>query len=157
MKKKYAFFVLVLSFSFGVGAQQDNDEWIYQEDIDPMTDENSSWAGLPKSHNEMVVVRCSGANYDIIVGVGDYIGSSEAYPVTYRIDDKEAVGAGRWSPSTEGTMVFVPNRLKDDLLEELKSSSKIAFQVTNHRGTQHTAVFPLHGSARAIKKLKCVD
>lgn len=131
--------------------------WEFSEKIDPMTDEDTSMAALFHGRNEGIVVRCNGkSDFDIMVGVGEYVGSKGAYQVSYRFDKDKPENGGAWSTDTEGTVVFVPDRIKHSMLVVLKKRSDVTFQVTDHRGLKPYSTFSLIGSSAAIEKLSCI-
>lgn len=158
MSFRKAFFALCLALYFAPSLLiAQSLEWEYHERIDPMTDEDNSFAGTAKGNNEMLIVRCAGADdYDIIVGVGTYLGSDPAN-VAYRFDDDDPVNAGKWTPGTEGTVAFAPTSGKQDVLEGLQVASKVIFQITKFNGSKPHSEFSLSGSSSAINQLNCID
>lgn len=147
-------FVIGACIAFSASASAN---WNYSENVDPMTDEDRSMAAIFPGRNEAIVVRCNGSSdYDIIVGVGDYLGSNGPHEVVYRVDKEKPIDAGRWGNDTEGRLVFVPQSLKSDILYALKNGSHITFQVTDFQGSTPYAKFPLQGSSAAIDRLACI-
>ena len=84
-------------------------EWMYNENIDPMTDEDTSNVMIVDGRNTMIVVRCSGNDrFSIFAGVGRYLGSDQR-PVAYRFDSNEPQ-TSRWSLSTDGAVASINAR-----------------------------------------------
>lgn len=158
MKKILAKYGTLLTFSLFVGGASANwGQWTNKEDIDPMTDEDSSFASVVnKEDQSIVLVACDGSEqFKIAISVGEYLGSDRR-PVSYRVDKQEAVNAGSWGINTKGTMVFVPEDEKRGMLANLMNGEKIIFQVTDFRGSTPYSEFSLAGSTAAIKKLGCI-
>lgn len=155
LPKRLFLFSFLIMFASATSAQQ-LEEWVYEENIDPMTDENSSYAAIINGRKELIAVRCDGDNsFNIIVGVGEYLGS-DSPPVTYRIDKQPAVNADRWNLSTTGTLMFVPDSKLSEIKEGLLTGQNIIFQVTDFRGSKPYAKFSLSGSSAAISQLACM-
>lgn len=132
-------------------------DWRYSESIDPMTDEDRSIAALSQGRNDFIAVRCDGnSGFDILVGVGDYLGSTGGRDVTYRLDKDKPISAGNWATDTEGKIVFVPDDRKDSLLNSMKTRSDITVQVTDFQGSKPYSKFSLAGSTAAIEQLNCI-
>jgi hypothetical protein len=131
--------------------------WNYVENIDPMTDENKSLVVIHKERNEFLLIKCDGSSdFDIYVGVGEFIGGDGRYRVTYRLDKDEPIDGGRWGLATTGTSVYAPESLETSLLESIKIRSTITFQVTDYQGSKPFSKFPLAGSSAAINQLGCI-
>lgn len=132
-------------------------EWAYQENTDPMTDKDTSMAISPGGHNELVGVRCNGTgNFDILVAVGEYLGSDKAR-VNYRFDRDDPVYAGSWSLSTNGMMAFAPASKTQKLIKQFKLRDTVIFQITDFRGSKPTSSFRLAGSVDALDQLSCIN
>lgn len=132
-------------------------EWEYSENIDPMTDADKSIAAVHKGRNDFLAVRCDGkSGFDIIVGVGDYLGSNGPRQVAYRLDKDDPIDGGGWGTDTEGKVVFVPEDKEASVLGALKVRSNITIQVTDFQGSQPYSKFSLSGSSAAIKQLNCI-
>lgn len=158
MKKTLASSAALLTFSLFVGGASANwGEWTYSENIDPMTDEDSSMAMIANEEDRStVLVMCDGSEeFKIFIVLGEYLGN-DSRPVSYRVDKQEAVDAGSWGVNTKGTAVFVPEDKKSGMLANLMNGEKIIFQVTDYQGSKPYAEFSLAGSTSAIEKLGCV-
>lgn len=140
-----------------LSALSNAESWIFVENIDLMTDEDTSSAAIINGRKELVSIRCNGEDhYDIFVGVGEYIGG-ERQPVSYRFDSDEPVMAGNWNLSTDSSIVFAPDSQKSTLVELLRTRNKVTLQIKNFRGFRPVAQFSLQGSEAAISQLNCID
>lgn len=74
---------------------------------------------------------------------------SDAIPVTWRIDDREAV-SDRWSKitSNEGAGLF--DRRGENMVRELYDAKQLFVRIVENNGTQHDATFDLSGAKVAF-------
>ena len=148
--------IVIFLLIFSGQAFAEFDEWVFEERIHPMSDEDNSWAGVMTANGGMLVLRCTGSNdFYILVGFGDYIGDNFTI-VDYRFDDNDVVEAGVWEITPHGSSVFARSELKNDLIAGFFRSDRVVFQTEDHRGLKPYAEFPLAGARSAIRQLDCV-
>lgn len=142
-------FTLLLTLSLSAHAAT-MDDWTYNEMIDPMTGEDSSFA-YTKSGNAHLVLRCSSGIAELVLFNGDYLGNDSYYQLTYRIDSEQAREVRAAAYST-GVALLLPEDMQDSLIP----ANQVVMRVSDYRGVAHTHTFSLIGFHDATGLLSCV-
>ncbi len=95
-----------------------------------------------------IIVRCDDGEPSVYVDVGFALAVRRPIAVRYRFDGGATI-EGRWHPSTDGVGTFAPNGAQ--FANALARRYRLWFEATDAAGTEHSAEFPLAGSARAIQ------
>ncbi|MEX0899941.1 MAG: hypothetical protein WD081_04530 [Gammaproteobacteria bacterium] len=95
-----------------------------------------------------IIVRCEDGEPSVYVDVGFALAVRRPIAVRYRFDGG-MTAEGRWRPSSDGVGTFAPNAAV--FANALARRYELWFEATDAAGTEHSAVFPLAGSARAIR------
>jgi len=139
--------------------------WRYDEDIDPITDENTSaisrlsttWPHDYK--NSGLVVRCGTASYhssgvEVYFAAGTDLGSDFFYDFVYRVDKHEPVSL-RGSASVSEDAIFFREKDIPDLITALIDGSNFVFRTEDAEGDEITYELPLTGFDEALQALGC--
>lgn len=122
-----------------------------------MTDTDSSIALIQLDRKKFVAVICRpNGSFDIFASVDSFLGG-DSQRVLYRFDSDDPIDAGQWRLNTTSTAVFVPQHIKNELLNQIRNRDFFTIQITTFRGARPTERSPLTGSNSAISKLSCVD
>lgn len=127
-------------------------KWQHVEQIDPMTDLDTSFIMTADDDNTLAV-RCDGGEADIIVNVG-YIGSKIS-TIMARFDKNEPIYVPA-SPSTNGRAAFIDDDKEQQLIDGFKKHGKVAFLATDFRGSRKYGIFNLTGFTEQARKLSCL-
>lgn len=127
------------------------DDWTYNEMIDPMTDEDSSFS-YTKSGGAHLVLRCSSGIAELVLFNGDYLGNDSYYQLTYRIDSEQAQEVRAAAYST-GVALLLPESIQEALIP----ANQVVMRVSDYRGVAHTHTFSLIGFHDATGLLSCVE
>ncbi|HEX7039082.1 MAG TPA: hypothetical protein VF202_03090 [Trueperaceae bacterium] len=154
---------LILALACFAGAQDMVmlGDWGYIEQIDPITDANTSGAVAlasqsPSYYQGALIVRCStyiGSEIDLFFDSDQYLGSDDLFSVVYRIDGGEPQ-SGWWDVSTDNTAVFVPDRDLPQLVTALAGASEMVIRVQAYDGPQ-TYIIPVSGFREVLDAMGC--
>lgn len=90
-----------------------------------------------------LVVRCHDRITEAYVSMRTYIGTAEALPVTYRIDEAAAIDT-RWLPSRDGSAVFLANpTLAMAFFRALPADATLRIRVRDFQGRSDEFTFAL--------------
>lgn len=138
-------------------------DWLYVEQIDLITDENTSFIVAEASDYPSlarasgVLIRCEASmpdGVDVLLVADRYLGhSAEAERVTYRFDRAEPV-TERWIPSTSRKTLFAPDRVASGFLSQMNAAEQVVFRVSSTSETL-TYVVPVAGFNDALYRLGC--
>lgn len=95
-----------------------------------------------------LLVQCSEGTASVIYDADDYLLSeyrSDYIPVTYRIDDEDAV-SDRWSKLTSSKGAGLFDGLGQDMIRKLYSADQLFARIVEKNGEQHDATFDLAGA-----------
>lgn len=157
--------LLLVSLSLGsVGfAQELFGDWIYIEDIDLITDENTSFIVADASDYPSlarysgVVIRCDASmsnGVEVFLSADRYLGRSAGSDlVTYRFDRDDPI-TETWFPSTDREALFAPDRVISGFLSRLNNAEQLVFRVSSTSET-FTYVVPVAGFNDALYRLGC--
>lgn len=150
---------LVASLAF---AQFGGAHWTLKKQTDPFTDKNTSYAYLMSEdasafNKSAIVLRCNGKDaYEIFVVFDRYLNDGPVN-VMWRFGSKSPE-SGSWDVSTDGTAVFVPERLLQDFRHALTIYS-LAVQATGYDGQKYVLKFDTGAGgnfASLLGQLPCV-
>lgn len=127
------------------------DDWTYNEMIDPMTDEDSSFA-YTTSSDGYLALRCSSGIAELVLFNGGYLGNDSYYQLTYRIDSETAQEVRTAAYST-GVALLLPESMQESLIP----ANQVVMRVSDYRGVPHTHTFSLRGYYDATGLLSCVE
>lgn len=147
------FIVFLLTLATQAGAGQNY--WSYNSEKDSFTDEVNSYARFSTGgYGEFVNVRCQNKEFDVIVGVGEFIDNESYAHALYRVDANEVVESKRWLLSTDGTAIFANDKLKVRLASDLAGGkSKAVFKLYDYEGSSYQMRINLKGSTKSITKV----
>lgn len=155
--------VLAVALAFLASAQEPVQlgDWVFFEKVDPITDENTSFAAAPASdspsyYEGLFFVRCAPGfdmGVEVFFDADQYLGIDDFYPVVYRIDGGEPQNS-RWSISTNGTSVFTPELEIPRIFAALMGASEFVFRVQGYDGPQ-TYIVPVSGLREVLDALNC--
>lgn len=149
---------IILFFSLSVAFS-----WNYVEQIDPFTDDNSSYIillsdGFSEYDGARIVVRCDSSNplgVDVYFGTTEYLGEAR---YDYRVGNKDAVLGNDGIESTSGTAVFLKRGEVVQALHDWFSSGTFLIRLYDYRGSSYTYSFNIEGWYEAFEKVKpCVN
>lgn len=129
--------------------------WTYKSELDAFTDSVNSFAVFHTGgYGEYVYARCRNSEFDLYLGVGEYIDSGSYAHALYRIDKGEIVDSYDWHLGTDGDAIFADDGFNIKVASDLAHGvSKAVFRVFDFRGTAHTMEINLKGSTKAIKRV----
>lgn len=122
--------------------------WQFYEDVDLMTDTETSYVLLSATRQEngrespgSIVIRCMGeGGYEVFISTQGYIGDRRnSVPVTYRWGDASPTNENGNS-STSGSAAFLPGGYRD-FLACLNAGGTLVFAWENFRGSRFTSVW----------------
>ena len=95
-----------------------------------------------------LVLRCQGESPEVYVGWRDYI-NNRTGTLKYRVDNGPTKVV-EYTNSTTGTGTFVSYKLLPAMLPGMK----VVFEVNDHQGTTHQALFSLNGITAALREVE---
>lgn len=123
--------------------------WQFVENEDEFTNSNTSYVYLRSDRANAtfsdapaeLVVRCDGNGAsEVYVRANGYIGARrDSIPVRYRFGDSAPIRES-WNESTNGRAAFLPYGYRD-FLAGLATRQDFIFEMTDFRGTRHSASF----------------
>lgn len=147
------FILSQLMFISLANAKEDLSGWTYHEDIDLMTDKNSSTAIIVEEgctrRCRSVIVRADGS---VFINFNKFMNSRDGIKLDYRFD-KETMQSTTLNPSTDGTAGFLDFTIKREFVAALMHYKKLTLRGYNYKGTPLTFVVSLKNSSKAIRKL----
>lgn len=126
-----------------------NPGWLFDEEIDPLTDQVVSTAILvyvAGTSKRAAIVRCREVEFDVYFDFGEFL-DTEKIPVRYRVD-KAPLVEEEWLPAGR-TGVFADDKI--GLARQLMNGATFIIEVTDYRGQPHRASFDLTGANDALK------
>ena len=132
-------------------------DWQYKNQVDPMTDIDSSFV-LKKSEsgNGSVIIRCSKDDFDIIFRF-NYVSGDDRY-ISLRFDQNKPKLVDTTS-STDRQGRFVRDSQispKNEILKSIESANKLVARSKDWQGTPNTEIYNLIGSKAALSNLTCL-
>lgn len=127
--------------------------WEYKEQIDLMTDEDTSYI-YADAGESFAAVRCGQGGYEIFVGF-KYLGR-EAKKTMVRFD-KEKPYQLDVNASGTGRALFAASHEEEKLIANMKKHSVMAIQTMDFNYSKVSAKISLKGFSDAVKKLSCVE
>ena len=126
------------------------DDWRYSQEIDPITDEDTSVAITLSDDGGALMVMCLRGEPRVIINAGVYLGHDQQLSALWRIDGNEPKPA---EVPVVDEMAVLPAHVMDDMIEGAQAIIRIA----DFRGTRHTHTFSLRGFYDATGLLSCVE
>ena len=126
-------------------------DWTFVENVDPMTDEDSSFAVVSGPDRAMFFVNCDeNNNLKAVLLFNKYLGNDNP-PFAYRVDSLPAVEASAVI-STTGRGVFPRD---SSFVRELHKHDTITFRAVDFRRVNQVFTVSLKGIEEQISKLAC--
>ena len=122
--------------------------WALDEKTDPLTDQLKTTAVL-KGEPGTLFVRCKGNEMSVIIDFDDFL-DIEPVRVQFRFDKGNLI-QGLWSPSTEGTALFVPDY--GIFAQTIINSTTLIIEAKDFHGTSHRVNFDLTGASSVVPKV----
>lgn len=142
---------LLLTLSITANASiKEIDDWYYSSNVDPITDEDSSMALTQDGEGGAIGIHCNNGEPMVVPSAGQYLGSNQDLPVTWRVDDNQPVTK---SLPVIDSFVVMPN----SVMEDMATGQKIIIRFTDYRQRQYTHTFSLIGFHDATGLLSCVE
>jgi hypothetical protein len=144
--------LIILCINFQVQSSETS-AWGYEERIDLMTDEDTSYASATqlnclKNCGE-IIVRADGA---VLIHFGKFMESKNDIKLDYRFD-KEEIKTMNLSVSTKGTSGFLKKNDRNVFVAKLMHYDTVVLRGYNFRGTSLTFKIPLKNSKESIVKV----
>lgn len=143
-------------------AQSQFGDWLYSENIDLITDENTSfiytlatdYPGYARASG--LAIRCSayGAfGVEVFFNADRYLGSDSSRSVTYRFDSGTPVSQS-WASSTSNEAAFMYDHMIPGFLSALNRADQLVFRIASFNNS-YTYVVPVKGLNDALYRLGC--
>jgi hypothetical protein len=143
-----------LIFALAMASAPARGNWMHVEQIDLMTDKDTSHIGsLASSGEGLVAVRCAESGYEIVMSF-DYLGDKYT-DVTLRFDSNDPFTVAA-NPSTSGKGRFIVHRDRPMVIEQMKAGKRMVARARSYRGNYETFAIDLTGFSDAVAKLGCV-
>lgn len=140
-----------LATSFSAAA-----EWIYDKDVDLMTDRDTSVVIALGEPRGAVVVRCDGKDgYDVYFNFDDYLGN-KSNNIALRFDQGE-VKVLQAESGTGGDSRFLRNEDSAVVIKQIKDSKRLVVRGTDYKNVPNTFVVNLSGFSEQASKLGCLN
>lgn len=129
--------------------------WRYTERKDPITDADTSYIRAGSS-SLYLYIRCSASSdgVDVYVTQDRHLGIQNSYPVTYRVDSRDAITA-RWDASANYQAAFARTANVPALFQELAAGSEATFRIGAFDGDRTYRAISIEGFRPALDKLGC--
>jgi len=151
---------ILISLALSTAMAEKIGSFDYFEQIDPITDEDTSVAftsSISKVEN-LLGFRCKNKKLEVLYSTNVYLGSATEFNVIYRFDNREPSKTEKWSASVTRQSVFFPMNSEEtssDFKIDLITWDKIVIRVYDFKETAYTDTFLLSGAMELASRMNC--
>lgn len=164
MKILQIVFVLGFGFCLAQDITQVNSNFIYAENIDVMTDEDTSfiWTceieSKSSSREGTLIWSCQYDGLNLALNTNEFLNSDgEPAYIRYRFDSNEVEDWQVWDVNPSNIVAVAPLEFVGPINSRFANAEKIAVQAGNYESEVYTFIFNITGFSEALSKLSCAN